>query len=518
MNTSAKRQVAVSAEEEEEEDSDVSRGTADSFMNELKSKNEGTFKFKDVRPQHDSKGSDSDSESIDVLKDKERQRRQAKRKVKQPSLPKKRASTTTPTTATAPKPPVKRTTASSTTPQAPHFPFGSRGSLNAIKPAKRKPGEMVNTIQSDERRQKTIPKTLPKTLRGLNNLKKKQAQEPPPDTSAIATFRPDTVLTKNARIMKSGRGYEHAVGDIETAISITHSTETSPIVEESKAIPDNKAQEIPRNRQSSVSEAIARAAKIHDENSPKSATRSPLTPLKQFHAQSDDAETALFAEAWLKNTNLPSPPIRRSSYSAESRPARPTLPRLNSTGSLPESAEVSPTKNFQSPAVDVLPTLSEDASRTWSGELFFSKENSSLGQIRLTIPPSSVKIQQLPTFSKSSLCLRSMLSVQYLSQKWFSATTHPSKKPDCLQVQFQDRDSEKKLVDTLRVTDSAALVLEETFTLLFFFKQNDRLRNLFNNDSSSNVGIALLPALNLTSLDAPAHPSTEVFPSFTSLI
>jgi hypothetical protein len=514
VTTSAKPPVVAS---DGDEDDDVSSGgTTDSYMDELKSKNEGTYKFKDVQPQHDLTDSDTDLNSIDALKDKERQRRQARRKAKQTStLPKKRASTTTPTSATTPKTPVKRTTPSSTTPQAPHFPFGSRGSLNAIKPAKRKPGETVNTIQSDERRQKTIPKTL----RGLNNLKKKQAQEPPPDTSAIATFRPDSVLTKAARTMRSGRGYENAVGDIETAISMAHSRNTSPIVEEPKAIPDNKPQEVPRVRQSSVSEAIARAAKIHDENTLKSASHSPVTPLKQFHAQSDDAETALFAEAWLKNSNAPrSPPLRRSSFSAESRSSRPAPPRLNSTGSIPQSDEISPIEPFQSPTVYVLPTLSEDGSRTWTGVLLYSKENSSLGPIRLTIPQSSVKIKQLPAFSKVSICLRSMVSVQYLSQKWFSASAHPSKKPDCLQVQFQNRDSEKKLVDIFRVTDSGGLVLGETFTLLFFFKQNDRLRNLFNNDSTSSVGVALLPALKLGDLDAPAHPSSEVFPLCFSLM
>jgi hypothetical protein len=147
----------------------------------------------------------------------------------------------------------------------------------------------------------------------------------------------------------------------------------------------------------------------------------------------------------------------------------------------------------------------------WTGELLLSKENSSLGTIRLAIPQSSLKIEHLPAFSKPSICLRKMLSVQYLNKKWFSATAHPSKKPDCLQVHFQNRDAEKTLVDALRATDSAGLVLEETFTLLFFFKQNDRLRNLFNNDSASNVGVALLPGLNLTDMEAPVHPAAEVF-------
>ena len=89
-------------------------------------------------------------------------------------------------------------------------------SMDSIKPAKRKSGEPVNTVRTDDRRSK------PMSYSHINNVKKKQGQEPPPDTSAIAVFRPDAVLTTTARNMKTGMGYEKAVGDIETAISLTH--------------------------------------------------------------------------------------------------------------------------------------------------------------------------------------------------------------------------------------------------------------------------------------------------------
>jgi hypothetical protein len=502
-STSSKRQVDVAAEDDE---SDVSKGTDDSFMNELKSKNEGTFKFKDVQPHKET--SDSDSESIDQLKDKERQRRQAKREAKPSSLPKKRTATVTATKPAPIKPPVKPITPGATSPEAPHFPFDKR-SLNAIKPAKRKPGETAPNVQSDDRRQKVKP---PLTLMGRNNLKKKQRQEPPPDTSAIATFRPNTILTKAARNMRSGRGIEKAVGDIDTAI-LAQTKDTSPIVEEPKATPERKSVDTTPTRRNSVSDAIARAAKIRDEEGQRTASQSPISPFKPLQLHSDDAETALLSEAWQKGAGPPpSPTLRRASYSAEPRPPRPAPPRLNSTGKIPTSAETSPIDPAPVPMVDVLPTLTENDNRTWTGELLFSKENSSLGTIRLAIPQSSVKIKQLPAFSNPSICLRKMLSVQYLAKKWFSATVHPSKKPDCLLVHFQNRDSEKTLVDALRATDSAGLVLEETFTLLFFFKQNDRLRNLFNNDSTSNIAVALLPGLNLTDLETPVHPSAEVFP------
>jgi len=104
-----------------------------------------------------------------------------------------------------------------------------------------------------------------------------------------------------------------------------------------------------------------------------------------------------------------------------------------------------------------------------------------------------------------------MLSAQYLSTKWFSKTAHPNKKPECLLVEFLNKDAEKTLVDALRNTDSAGLVCEETFTLLFFFKHNERLRMLFNGNASSGpVGVALLDGVNIEAPAAQVSKADEV--------
>lgn len=508
----SKRQKEVDDDNDDDE-SEASKGTHDSYMDELKSKNEGTYRWRDVRPAQLSSDSDAEGDSeYASLKEQERQRRKSKRKLVTPTT----KDTKTPTAAKKNPPPKPKSSTNS--PIAPHFPFGSR-SMNSIKPARRKTGEAVNSLQPDERRQKLL------NMSYRNNIKRKQRQEPPPDASAIAVFRPDAVLTSGARSMKSGRGYEKAVGDIDTAISISQSATSAPLsadsVEPKSAITEKSAESpTPRRRRSSVSDAISQALKFRDENKPEAVDvspviQSPVSPVNTFsETVAEGTGTQALAEARLKNAHAPMlSPTRRASYSAESSrpPQRPPPLRSDSTGNVNVPLRIiAASDTFQTPEIDILPTLSEDDSRTWTGELLYSKERSSLGQIRLLIPQSSIRIKQLPKLG-SSICLSKMLSVEYLSRKWFSKTAHPSKKPECLLVEFESKEAQKRIVDALRNTDSAGLVCEETFTLLFFFKHNDRLRMLFNGDASSGpIGVALLDGVNIEATEFPVSEADEV--------
>jgi hypothetical protein len=158
--------------------------------------------------------------------------------------------------------------------------------------------------------------------------------------------------------------------------------------------------------------------------------------------------------------------------------------------------------------MDVLPTVPEDSSRQWTGDLLYSKDLASFGTIRLHIPESSIRIPKLPTFAGPTICLKKLVSAQYLTEKWLSTTAHPSKKPDCLIAEFANLESQTALVYLLQNSSSAALVIEENCTLIFFPKHNSRLRPLFNVDSSNNpIGVALLnPLENFdSSIAEPSH-------------
>jgi hypothetical protein len=500
--------------EPDEDESEASKGTDDSFMNELKSKNEGTYAWQDVRRQRKAANDETDEGEEDEeeaeseyasLKEQERQRRKSKRKTSAPPREIKKVTTT------KRNPPTKSTTSSTNSKPTPHFPFESR-SMNSIRPARRKPGEQANILQSNIRRL---------TLSQRNSIKKKQAEEPPPDANAISVFRPDAVLTAAARTMKSGRGYEKAIGDIDAAISLSQARGSVGQKTDPKAASVEKGAGSPtaRSRRSSVSDAISNALKFRDESKSRTIDgspfiRSPVSPVKTFAENiEEDVDTNALANAWLKTAPVPvHSPIRRASYSAESSrlPEHQPPSRHNSTSNHPVPRIIPSSDSFQPPEIDILPTLSEDASRTWTGNLLYSKELKSFGQVRLFIPQSSIRIKQLPKLG-SSIHLSKMLSAQYLSQKWFSKTAHPNKKPECLLVEFQDKDSQKKLVDALRNTDSAGLVCEETFTLLFFFKHNERLRMLFNGDASSGpVGVALLDGVKIETPEAQVSKGDEV--------
>ena len=473
-------------------------------MNELKSKNEGTYVWEDVRPRKSSSISGSDDDTT-KLTEKERQQRKSKRKVK-PSAVKTKPSLKAPAKAmNQPKTPIESQNA--------HFPFMKR-SMDSIKPAKRKSGQPVNTVRADDRRSK------PMSYGQMNTIKKKQAQEPPPDASAIAVFRPDAVLTATAKKMKTGMGYEKAVGDIDTVISLTQRKETS-LLERKEPIIEKPRLTNPLGRRPSVTEALARAAKITSEAIPRAREKSmsPLaspvkSPVKSPVAISDtmeDVDTAVLQGTWFRTSPASPIQVRRASFSSteSSRPPRPLPPRRNSLTGFTTSPI---SDSFPNSAIDVLPSVAEDVGRTWTGELLYSKDSASFGTIRLLIPQSSTRIKKLPSFSAPSLHLSKLISTSYLSKKWFSATVHPSKKPECLVAEFQNNQAQKTLADILKNTDSSGLVLENSCILIFFLKYNDRLRPLFNGDASSSpIGVALLhETLNIPEYITNASKADEV--------
>jgi hypothetical protein len=489
-------------------DSDDSRGTADSFMNELKEKNEGTFNWlDDIRGGKSDNDVESDVVSLTSLTDKERKRRKTRKE-----------QTTSSTSKTRPKyvanmaiskKPGRLSSSSSGPSKTPHFPlsFGQNRSLSAIKPAKRKAGQANSAVRSDDRR------PLPKTLSHLNNIKKKQRQELPPDPSQIAVFRPDSVLTSAGRLMRAGAGIDKAVGDVETAISLAQKRGSPPIIERKEQPVEKPVPRVPPGRRTSVSEALAKATKIREEAGPQTQEPkvSPILAMMQSPKDVDlpmeDIDTDVLAEAWLNPPSVSPPRPRRNSFSSpESHPpTRPRPPRRNSTTVVHASPEPEP---FQPSSIDVMPTVPEDSSRIWTGELLYSKDLASFGLIRLLIPESSIRIPNLPTFAGQTICLQKLVSAQYLNEKWYSTTAHPSKKPDCLIAEFATPGSQKALVHLLQNSSSAALVIEETCTLIFFPKQNSRLRNLFNVDSSTNpIGVALVTALKNfdSSIAEPSH-------------
>lgn len=502
---------------ESDAESDVSKGTDDSFMNELRSKNEGTYKWEDVKKHRSATiddGTSDDDELYMSLKEKERQRRQAKRKASSPAAKAKLPSK-------GPKSPSKP-------PPAPHFPFASHP-LTAIKPAKRKPGQNTPSLRTDDRRR-------PMTLSHLNNIRKKQAQEPPPDTSAIAVFRPDAVFTSAARTMRSGRGFQNAIGDIDTAISISQTKdvlpppERRPSISEIKQLPHPQSKPRETASRPSVTDALARASRIRDEANPPPRTREetmssltsrPRSPIRSpvksptklstpSTASPMDIDTAALTKAWFEPRHLPSqdlPPPRKKSIPGRDsyRPAPPVarLDHGDNRNYLNEMPTIAPS---EPPTIDSVPQLNEDSGRTWTGELVYSDKRTSFGQIRLFIPQSSTRIDKLPVFSGTRLHLSKIISAQYLNQRWLSPAAHPSKKPECLHVEFQSKDKQKALIEALRWTDSAGLVFEESCTLCFFFKPNERIRALFSGDGSSNpVGVALLDPIKLP------EPDPEVY-------
>src|SRR5438105_14703679 len=116
--------------------------------------------------------------------------------------------------------------------------------------------------------------------------------------------------------MKSGRGYEKAIGDIDTAISISQPVTSAPLsadsVEPKSATTEKRAESpTPRRRRSSVSDAISQALKFRDENKPESVNVSPViqSPLSPVNAMvetvAEGTDTQALAEAWLKNARPP---------------------------------------------------------------------------------------------------------------------------------------------------------------------------------------------------------------------
>lgn len=469
-------------------------------MNELKEKNEGTFNWiEDIRRGKSDDDLDSDVVSLTSLADQERTRRKSRKEQTSGSPSKSRTKTGPKVGANvvAAKAAIRPSSSISGPAKLPHLPFslGQPRSLNAIKPAKRKHGQTNTALRSEDRR--------PMSLSQLNSMRKKQREELPPDPTQITIYRPNAVLTSAGRTMRAGVGFDKAVGDVETAISLAQKQDSPPLIERKEQPMEKTVPAVPPGRRKSVTEALAKASKIQTQESKVSPILAMIRSPESIDQPMENFDTAILADAWL-NPPLVSPPLPRSnnSSSPEShapirRPAPPS--RRNSTTVLHASPEPEP---FLQPSVDVMPTVPEDSSRIWTGELLYSKDLGSFGTIRLLIPESSIRIPQLPNFAGPSICLKKLVSARYLNERWLSMTAHPSNKPDCLIAEFAHQGSQKALVRLLQQSDSAALVIEESCTLIFFFKQSDRLRPLFNVDSSSGnpIGVALLNPLEALDL------------------
>ena len=503
VRSNASSKTSKRPREPSEDDDTSSNGTGDSYMDELKAKGEGPYQSKDVSPQPDE--TSSEEESLASLKAKERETRKEKRKKLMATTKKLVISSVSekPTSKAAPKPSVA-STFKPIRPKPLPLPYVPL-SLNKIKPAKRKPGDTRSTIHSDERRS-----SKPLSLSHRYNIKKKQLQEPPPDASSIAIFRPDAVLTAAGRTMKSGRGYDKAVGDIDTAISISQQIPSPPPTTvsgrkdplradvERKVEIEKRQASLNPGRRNSVAEALAIATKIkEDAAAPKrAATEKPRSPGSSFTSPTDfspsavmDVDSLILADPWL-NRRPSTATLRRISDPGVSSAHHPSLPPQSSDGSVNEVSHPR--------ALPTTISLAEDDRRTWTGDLLYSQERALVGKIRLFLPQPSVRLKKLPKFSDSSIWLQKLISVQYLSKVWFSFAAHPRRKPECLLIEFKSKDIQQKLTHWLRHSDSAGLVLEKNFTLIFFHKQNERCRSLFVGDTSSNsIGVAFAQPLSL---------------------
>jgi len=398
-------------------------------------------------------------------------------------------------------------------------------SVNSLKLSKRKPGA-VQTIpaSADERRRKSV------SLSRQNAWKKKSREEPAPDAGAITMFRPGDVLTAAGRTMNSGRGVDKSVGDIDAAISLARE-QISPNIERRMSLGEKSPMEPSKQPYSSgrksVTEDLTNASKTLNESSP---------PPNHESRQVEDIDTDGIETVWRgpspvsSSATLPAQPPASIALSASSATRLPPphriqndITRQNASGDSAPAGRPPPPSRLSSlttprtPSDDgnsttnSLPTLMEDSGRTWTGELLYSTELKSLGSIRLHIPESSTRIKRVPKFSKTVLCLQKLLTIQYITRKWLSTSAHPTNKPECLSVQFQNSQSQSTLVEILKRTESVGLVIDEACTLLFFLKYNDRLRRLFIGDGTSEpIGVALLQPLELPNSLNDNSPADEV--------
>jgi Chromo (CHRromatin Organisation MOdifier) domain len=550
---SKKAKAKPRVNDNDDSESDMSRITDDSMMEMLKQKNDLTFPFEkeDVRRGGSQSISEEDEDDIVSFKERERQRRKEKRKssgsstkpkateksVPAKSVPAKSVPAKTPAAGRAVRSNVKGPTTNARTPQdVPHLPYGTRN-LAILKPAKRAPGETVpSTIRSDDRRTK-----MPLTLAGRNNIKKKQRQEPAPDMGEIAMFNPASVLTPGGRTMKSGRGVEGAIGSIDKVIAQRTIEPRRPLERKEPRAESPRKQSTTQAgldlsaRRPSVADAINNAEKIQEgaarrpreparDISPiRSPNRSPIrSPIIEEPELSPEINTSILKDAWLKGipASRPSPQKPRGrGFQRDTAPNRsntdafrpPASHRRNTSDNQPMSPDFPMTESFHPPSMEVPPIVAQDASRTWDGELLYGRGTKSLGTIRLSVPQSSIRLETIPLFSGPSLSLTKMISTRYLTTKMFLAKPQSSAKPECLLVDFTETDSQTKLVDIFRKMDCAGVVLEEFCTLVFYFRLDDRLRNLFNGGgSTAPISVAVLPPFNIANIASANRTGAEV--------
>lgn len=454
-------------------------------MSELKAKHEGTYAWKEGSRIASSSG-DSDGESHASFTERERARRKKSKTTIARSPPRRFKS---------PPPPGRRPSQSqSLAPRgptaAPVLPILSKPASKPVYMLKRskrprepeasRPAPMKPNVE------RTVPKPL--SLSRQNAWRKKRQEEPAPDVNALPVFRPADVLTAAGKSMRSGLGVQHAVGNIDTAISMVHE-QIQPTSAVSEGFPREYS---PRPSSRERRKSVQSDPRMEDVTSKlsdaeitsfwfnSSTQRPPETSASHLPPVSSAVNALPRSRTVSGDTAVPRkypPPVRRLSASSASRNVEAT-----------SATSQSPSK--------ILPT---PETRTWTGELVYSSEREPLGGIRLNVPEASTRILRVPKFSGETLHLEKLVPIHFIVNKWLSPEVHRTRKPVCLAIHFINNDSEIKLADILQRTQSVGLVLEQTCTIVFFNKLNERSRSLFALDGVSNsgaIGVAILQPLN----------------------
>jgi Chromo (CHRromatin Organisation MOdifier) domain len=520
-----KKQSVIREHSDDGSDSDASVGTQDTFLSELRAKHEGTYAWEDAS-RVVSSSSESDEETLASVTDKERARRKRlkttvarspPRRFKSP-LPGRRPSQSQ---SLAPKGPTA----------APVLPILSKKPVYLLKRSKR-PREPEVSRPALMKPNVDRPVSKPLSLSRQNALRKKRREEPAPDVNAIPVFRPADVLTAAGKAMRSGLGVAHAVGNIDTAISMVHEQIQPTSAKSEKFPPSAVSENFPP---SAVSERFPTSAK--SEGFPVEPPGRPYSPERRESVQSDslmdDLTNDEILSLWPSLNSTASPP-RPSETSAlhfppvsstsralpRSRSARHSVSGDTAVPNKPPPAR-RPSLNLASRNVESASAMSLSPSkilptpetRTWTGELVCSAEREPFGGIRLTVPDASTRIQTVPKFGGATLHLEKLVPIHFVASRWLSPEADHTRKPPCLAVLFINNDSEIKLADILQRTQSVGLVLERTCTIVFFNKANERSRLLFDLDRVSNsgaIGVAVLQPLSLSKSLKDNSPVDEV--------
>jgi hypothetical protein len=497
-----KKQSALREHSVDGSGSEASVGTQDTFMSELKAKNEGTYAWEDAS-RAASSSSESDQESLASITETERARRKKSkpkvarsppRRFKSPPLPARRPSQPQ---SLAPKGPTA----------APVLPILLKPVYMLKRSKRSRVPESSRPVPTKPNVDRSVPKPL--SLSRQNAWRKKRQEEPAPDVSALPVFRPTDVLTAAGKAMRSGLGVKHAVGNIDTAISMVHEQiqPTSAVSEKFPAEPS------PRPSSPERKKTVQSDSRMKDVTPPLSEKDIEFlwTGFNSSLPGPSGTSASHFPPAPSTLNSLPrSRSKRRSSASGDTAfpnkhppPARPFSATVASRNVEPTGAmSLSPSKIFPTPET-----------KTWTGELVYSSEREPLGAIRLNVPEASTRILQIPIFGGETLHLEKLVPIHFVANKWLSPKEHHTRKPACLAIHFINNDNEIKLADIFQRTQSVGLVLEPTCTIVFFNKLNERSRSLFALDGISNsgaIGVSILQPLNISKSLKDNSPVDEV--------